>query len=67
MGQAVEQSGDGSGIGEDQIPFFEDAVGGNEEGTALIAAVGGVSVIAEITDLCRAFLGQRRDRWDLPV
>ena len=64
MGEAVKQGGDGGGVGEDGVPVFEGAVGGQQQGAALVAAVddfikqiGGIGIIGEITDfinLCGA-------------
>ena len=55
MGEAIQQGGDGSSIGEDSVPFFKCFVGGNHDGTTLVTAadkfieeVGGIVVIGEI-------------------
>ena len=55
VGQAVEQGGDGGSVGKDGVPFFKISVGGDDNGTALVAAVdhfieqvGGIVVVGEI-------------------
>src|SRR2546428_10599784 len=55
MGEAIQQGGDGSSIGEDSVPFFKCFVGGNHDGTTLVTAadkfieeVGGIGGIGEI-------------------
>jgi len=58
MGEAIQQGGDGSSIGEDSVPFFERFVGGNHDGRTLVTAadkfieeVGGIVVIGELGEL----------------
>src|SRR5215469_3345588 len=55
MGKTVEQGGDGSGVGEDGVPFFKGFIGGQQNGITLVAViddfkeqVGSVGVVSQI-------------------
>jgi hypothetical protein len=61
VGEAVQQSGDDGGVGEDGIPVFEGTVGGDQQGAAFVAGVddfveqvGGLGVIGKISDFVEA-------------
>ena len=61
MGEAVDQGGDASGMGKDGVPVFEDAIGGDQNGAAFVAAiddfeeqVSGAGVVREITNFVEA-------------
>src|SRR5215831_2249453 len=55
MGQAVEESGNGGGIGKDGVPLFEGLIGGQQNRIALVTVVddfeeqvGGMGVVGQI-------------------
>src|SRR5207247_2321740 len=58
MGEAVEQSGNGGGVGEDRVPVFEALIGSQQDGIAFVTVVddfkeqvGGVRVIGQVANL----------------
>src|SRR5215470_14491768 len=61
MGEAVQQRGDGGGIGEDGVPVFKSFVRGDENGAAFITAadefkeqIGGIRIIGQICEFIDA-------------
>ena len=61
MGETVEQCCDASGVGKYGVPVFERAIGGDEHGSAFIAAVddfikeiSGGGVVREVADFVNA-------------
>src|SRR5271157_2804614 len=55
MGEAVEKRRDAGGVGKNGVPVFEDFIGGEQDGFALVTLVddfeeqvGGVGVIRQV-------------------
>jgi hypothetical protein len=55
MGEAVEESGDAGGVGEDGVPFLKAFIGSQDDGIAFVTVVddfeqqvGGVGIVGEI-------------------
>ena len=61
MGEAIEQCGDASGIGEDLVPFLEGSIGRDNHRALLVAAIDnlvqkvrGIIVVGKICQLINA-------------
>ena len=62
MGEAVEKRREAGGIGKDSVPVFEDFIGGEQDGFALVTLVedfeeqvGGVGVIRKVATLINLY------------
>ena len=61
VSEAIQQSGNASGIGKNLVPFLEGSVGSDNHGTLLVAAVDdlvekvcGVVVVGEVGQFVNA-------------